>query len=62
MDMYNTKNGVAFGEATIHTGSYKSYNKHWDEKLGKLYMEAKEPSDKEISEFLEKHREIFGFK
>jgi|GEM_PF-705890 len=62
MDMYNTKNGVAFGEATIHTGSYKSYNKHWDEKLGKLYMEAKEPSDKEISEFLEEHREIFGFK
>ena len=59
MDMYNTKNGVAFGEATIHTGSYKSYNKYWDEKLGQLYMEADEPSDKEISEFLEKYNEIF---
>ena len=58
MDMYNTKNGVAFGEATIHPGAYKSFNKHWDEKLGQLYVEADEPSDKEIREFLEKHSAI----
>ena len=59
MDMYNTPKGVAFGEYTIHTGSYKSFNPFWDKKLGELYENASEFSDEEILQFLENNRDVF---
>ena len=60
MDMYNTTKGVAFGECTIHTGSYKSFNKEWNQKLGEMYENARDFSDEEILSFLESNSIYFG--
>tara|TARA_Y100000766_G_scaffold283037_1_gene297687 strand:+ start:1330 stop:2910 length:1581 start_codon:yes stop_codon:yes gene_type:complete len=60
MDMYNTTDGVAFGECTIHTGSYKSFNQEWNIKLGEMYENAKYFSDEEILAFLKENSNFFG--
>ena len=60
MDMYNTAQGVAFGECTIHPGAYKSFNREWDEKLGLLYQNAKKVSDEDILVFFEEYGEYLA--
>ena len=60
MDMYNTTKGVAFGECTIHTGDYKSFNKEWNQKLGEMYENARDFSDEEILSFLQSNSIYFG--
>jgi len=60
MDMYNTDQGVAFGECTIHTGTYKSYSEEWDMLLGELYLQVEDFSDEHILAFLDEHKSIFG--
>ena len=61
MDMYNTTEGIAFGECTIHPGSYKSFIPMWNEKLGEIYQNTKEPDEGEIIKFLDENASIFGF-
>jgi ABC-type polysaccharide/polyol phosphate transport system ATPase subunit len=60
MDMYNTEQGVAFGECTIHTGTYKSFSEEWDVLLGELYLQVEDFSDEHILAFLDEHKSIFG--
>jgi hypothetical protein len=42
IDLYDTYNGVYFGEITPHPGMEITLNNYWSEKLGKLWDKAKE--------------------
>ena len=60
MDMYNTDQGVAYGECTIHPGSYKGFSEEWDVLLGELFLQVEDFSDEHILAFLDEHKSIFG--
>lgn len=40
VDLYDTEHGVYFGELTHHPGVGNNFDKHIDEKLGRMWLEA----------------------
>jgi ABC-type polysaccharide/polyol phosphate transport system ATPase subunit len=59
MDMYNTLQGVAFGECTIHPGAYKAFSKEWDMRLGERYASSPKVNDERIIKFLDENSDVF---
>ncbi|ALH94688.1 ATP-grasp fold amidoligase family protein [Acinetobacter equi] len=60
VDLFSSSEGVIFGEFTPFPGGFSMFWKAWDEKLGKMWMDAEARLDRDIKNgcFQEKYKSI----